>query len=316
MPKAGSHQLNHHGEAAQPQVDRLVATVERLEADFRNLQSADLEWAAERSLLRAMIDQVPDYLFAKDLECRFLVVNKAVADIHGRAKLDDMIGKTDFDLHPAEVAERFFEIEQAVVRSGQPMIDMEEVVVDANGATRWLSTSKVALRNDRNEIIGLVGISRDVTARKQAELLREEQALVLEMIAMNAPLAEVLDHLVRLMEVQLPGVLGSILLLDEGGNFLRHGAAPNLPEAYSKAIDGVAIGPDVVRAVPPPIGGKPSSSPIFPATRCGRIIAIWQQLMDCAPAGPLQSCRTREPCSARLPCIQRRCVSQETSKHT
>lgn len=117
MPKAGSHQLNHHGEAAQPQVDRLVATVERLEADFRNLQSADLEWAAERSLLRAMIDQVPDYLFAKDLECRFLVVNKAVADIHGRAKLDDMIGKTDFDLHPAEVAEKF-------LRSSRPWSDL------------------------------------------------------------------------------------------------------------------------------------------------------------------------------------------------
>ena len=67
-----------------------------------------------------------------------------------------------------------------------------------------------------------------MTARKQADLLREEQALVLEMIAMNAPLGEVLDRLVRLMETQLQGVLGSILLLDEDGSHLRHGAAPKL----------------------------------------------------------------------------------------
>nr|WP_246591529.1 EAL domain-containing protein [Aminobacter anthyllidis] len=192
-----------------------------------------------------MIDQVPDYLFAKDLECRFLVVNKAVADIHGRARLQDMIGKTDFELHTPELAAQFYEIEQTVIQSGRPMIDMEEMVLDSTGAKRWLSTSKVPLRNDHNEIIGLVGISRDVTARRQADLVREEQALVLEMIAMNAPLGEVLDRLVRLMEAQLDGVFGSILLLDEDGVHLRHGAAPSLPADYSKAIDGVAIGPDV-----------------------------------------------------------------------
>lgn len=85
------------------------------------------------------------------------------------------------------------------------MIDMEEVVLDSSGARKWLSISEVAVRNERNEIIGLVGVSRDVTARKQAELLREEQALVLEMIAMNALRAEVFDRLVRRMETQLDG---------------------------------------------------------------------------------------------------------------
>jgi len=245
VPKTGWNRFDYHAEVGQPQVDRLVATVERLEAEFQDRENAEREWATERGLLRAMIDQVPDYLFAKDLECRFLVVNKAVADIHGRAQLKDMIGKTDFELHTPERAAKFYEIEQTVIQSGHPMIDMEEIVLDSAGAKRWLSTSKVALRNDHNEIIGLVGISRDVTARRQADLLREEQALVLEMIAMNAPLGEVLDRLVRLMEAQLDGVFGSILLLDEDGAHLRHGAAPSLPPVYSKAIDGVAIGPDV-----------------------------------------------------------------------
>ena len=245
MPKTGSNRFDNRAEAGQTQVNRLIATVERLEAEFQHRENAEREWATERGLLRAMIDQVPDYLFAKDLECRFLVVNKAVADIHGRARLQDMIGKTDFELHTPERAEQFYEIEQTVIQSGRPMIDMEEMVLDSTGAKRWLSTSKVPLRNDHNEIIGLVGISRDVTARRQADLVREEQALVLEMIATNAPLGEVLDRLVHLMEAQLDGVLGSILLLDEDGTHLRHGAAPSLPAIYSKAIDGVAIGPDV-----------------------------------------------------------------------
>jgi diguanylate cyclase (GGDEF)-like protein/PAS domain S-box-containing protein len=235
-------QPGYYAETENP--DRLVAMIARLEAEFSERVNAEQDWSAERGLLRAMIDHVPDYLFAKDLESRFLVVNKAVAEIHGCARLDEMIGKTDFDLHTPELAAKFFEIEQTIIRSGQPMIDMEEVVVDKSGAKKWLSTSKVALHNEQNEIIGLVGISRDVTTRKQADVLREEQAIVLEMIAMNAPLSEILDRLVHLMEAQLEGVLGSILLLDETGH-LRHGAAPSLPAAYSKAIDGIAIGPDV-----------------------------------------------------------------------
>jgi len=126
------------------------------------------------------------------------------------------------------------------------MIDMEEVVIEAlTGNKKWLSTSKVAMRNDQDEIVGLVGISRDVSVRKRADLLRDEQALVLEMIAMNSPLEEVLDRLVRLMETQLQGVFGSILLLDADGSHLKHGAAPNLPAVYCRAIDGVAIGPQV-----------------------------------------------------------------------
>ncbi|WP_246755404.1 EAL domain-containing protein [Rhizobium lusitanum] len=208
--------------------------------------TAEAEWGAERTLLRAMVDHAPDYLFVKDLECRFLVVNKAVARIHGFASPDEIIGKTDFDLHTLDLASRFCEIERAVIETGSPMIDMEEVVIDAGtGNRKWLSTSKVAMRNDQNEVVGLVGISRDVSVRKRADLLRDEQALVLEMIAMNSPLDEVLDRIVRLIETQLEGVFGSILLLDESGSHLKHGAAPNLPPAYCRAIDGVAVGPEV-----------------------------------------------------------------------
>jgi len=246
MPKTESRHPGPDVPTEQRQIDLLLATVERLQAEFKDRSAAEAEWGAERKLLRAMVDHVPDYLFVKDLECRFVVVNKAVADIHGATDPDWLIGKTDFDLHTFDLASRFFAIERDIIQSGCPMIDMEEVVIEAlTGNKKWLSTSKVAMRNDQDEIVGLVGISRDVSVRKRADLLRDEQALVLEMIAMNSPLEEVLDRLVRLMETQLQGVVGSILLLDADGSHLKHGAAPNLPAVYCRAIDGVAIGPQV-----------------------------------------------------------------------
>lgn len=110
---------------------------------------------------------------------------------------------------------------------------------------KWLSSTKVPLRNAENEVFGLVGIAHDITARKQADVLRDGQAHLLEMIAMSAPLEDVLDHLMRLVEAQLQGIFGSILLLDKDGSHLRHGAAPSLAKDYTSAIDGIAIGPKV-----------------------------------------------------------------------
>jgi len=81
--------------------------------------------------------------------------------------------------------------------------------------------------------------------RKEGEALLNDQMLVLEQVASGAPLTESLDTLVRLIEKHAPGMLGSILLLDEEGIHLHHGASPSLPLAYSAAIDGVSIGPEV-----------------------------------------------------------------------
>jgi diguanylate cyclase (GGDEF)-like protein/PAS domain S-box-containing protein len=115
-----------------------------------------------------MIDQVHDYLFMKDTESRFVVVNNAIAADFG-LKPEDLIGKTDFDLHPRVLAEKFYADEQQIVRSGEPLLDIEEFVLDLAGEEKWLSTSKVPLRNQSGEIIGIVGISRNATERKRAQ---------------------------------------------------------------------------------------------------------------------------------------------------
>jgi diguanylate cyclase (GGDEF)-like protein/PAS domain S-box-containing protein len=199
----------------------------------------------ERISLQTLIDWVPDYLWVKDAESRFVVANKALASDSGRPKTSDMIGLTDFDLHLLEAAQTFRAIEQSILSCGQPMIDREEAIVDASGAKRWLLSTKVPLRNDRNEIFGLVGIARDITGRKRADALRDGQSQILQMIAMSAPLKDVLERLMHLVESQLTGIYGSVLLLDDDGIHLRHGAAPSMAAAYTKAIEGIRIGPNV-----------------------------------------------------------------------
>jgi diguanylate cyclase (GGDEF)-like protein/PAS domain S-box-containing protein len=119
-------------------------------------------------LFRAMIDQVPDYLFVKDTESRFVVANRAVADDIGMAP-EDMIGKTDFDLHHSERAAKFFADEQHVVTTGESLIEIEEFIVTRDGNRKYLLTTKVPLRDADGRIVGLVGIARDVTARRRAE---------------------------------------------------------------------------------------------------------------------------------------------------
>ena len=201
--------------------------------------------ADERISLQALIDWLPDNLWVKDVESRFVISNKVTATRMGLAEPAALIGKSDLELLPREIAQKFYADEQKIIRSGQPMIDMEEYVFDGAGGKTWISTTKVPLRNERNEIFGVAGVSRDITERRLADALRDGQAQILEMIAVSAPLEAVLDRLARLVESQLSGIFVSILLLDKDGTHLRHGAAPSLPEAYTKAIDGVRVGPGV-----------------------------------------------------------------------
>lgn len=140
----------------------------RLQAEVLGPPGSGGNWDTERLLLRAMINCVPDYLFVKDTKSRFIVTNHAVADDLGRT-VEDLIGKTDFDLHPSELAKKFFADEQRVISSGLPQIDIEEFVITSTGQKKWLSTSKLPLRNAHDKIIGIVGVCRDITERKRVE---------------------------------------------------------------------------------------------------------------------------------------------------
>jgi len=220
----------------------LLQTAELLSENYEASLAALNSSEAERNLLRAMVDQVPDYLFVKDLDGRFVTANKAVVAIHGRKHIDELKGLTDKDLHEAGQAAKFRKIEQAIIKSGRSRVDMEEFVIDQDGRRRYLLTTKVPLRDETGEIMGLVGISRDITNRAEAERFRSGQSAILEMIATDMSLSDVLDQIVELIDGQLEEGAVSILLLDEATGTLKHGAERNLQPDYCRAIDGAKIG--------------------------------------------------------------------------
>ena len=135
--------------------------------------------ARERDLLRTIIDNVPDQIFAKSRAGRFIVANKALLKVLGAETLADVIGKTDYDFSQPELACEYVADDQIVMRSGEPLIDQEETSLGLDGQERCMLTSKVPLTDSNGNIWGLVGIGRDITKRnREREALREamEQA--------------------------------------------------------------------------------------------------------------------------------------------
>lgn len=125
---------------------------------------------AERNLLRAVIDNLPDAVYVKDAKARKLLANPS--DLRNlRCKTEaEAIGKTDYDFFPKETAEKFFEDDQMVLKKGQSVIHREEKAITSAGEEFWLLTTKIPWRDAHGNIIGLVGIGRNITDKKNLEM--------------------------------------------------------------------------------------------------------------------------------------------------
>jgi PAS domain S-box-containing protein len=143
-------------------------------------QLADL--SKERLLLRALIDNLPDSIYAKDTAGRKTLANPAdLKNLRCQTEAE-AIGKSDFDLFPKDLAEKFWDDDLKVI-AGQPVINREEYLFDEAGRKRWLLTSKLPLRDPDGRIIGLIGIGRDITLQKQAEdALRQSEERLREVV--------------------------------------------------------------------------------------------------------------------------------------
>ncbi len=125
--------------------------------------------AREHSLLQTLIDNLPDYIFAKDKESRFVINNSAHLRQFKLKSQEEMVGKTDFDFFPEKLASKYYADEKKVIRSGKPLINTEEVTKDIEGKDQWLLTTKVPLKDSQGNVTGIVGVARDITARREAE---------------------------------------------------------------------------------------------------------------------------------------------------
>ncbi len=137
--------------------------------DITERKQAEAALAQERQLLRTLIDNLPDRIYAKDAEGRYTLKNQADTRLMGAISPDEIIGKTDFDYYPMEIARQYHTDDRSVLHLGHSLINREEPFVDADGKHGWMLTSKVPLRDSQGHIIGLIGIGRDITKRKEAE---------------------------------------------------------------------------------------------------------------------------------------------------
>jgi two-component system, NarL family, sensor histidine kinase UhpB len=160
-------------------------------------EEAALNWQAH--LLPILMDDTPDCIYIKDTESRFIANNAQHLRLIGAESLADLAGKTDLQVFPRDLAEQYYADEREVLRTGQPLLNREERVIDGQGRERWVLTSKVPLRDAQGRIIGLVGITRDITERKLAEgsLRRSEAALQesrAQLQALSRRLVEALEN--------------------------------------------------------------------------------------------------------------------------
>jgi PAS domain S-box-containing protein len=133
----------------------------------------------EQILLKNLISTIPDHIYFKDRQSRFIRINDAQATGFGLRDPAEAVGKTDFDMFSEEHAGQAYEDEQRIMRTGEPLIGLEEKETWPDGHITWVSTTKVPLKDANGNITGIVGISRDITERKQAvERIREQAALL------------------------------------------------------------------------------------------------------------------------------------------
>src|SRR5262249_53101155 len=183
-----------------------------------------------------------------DLEQKFLVFNPAAERMFGKGATTTTVEEWShqYGLYLPDMVTPFPANELPLARAlrGEEVDNVEMFVrrVGVPGEI-WTRISGRPLKDPRGDPAGGIVVCHDITVIKREEVFRSGQSRVLEMIAADKPLREVLTNIVVLMEAQSEGLRCSILLLSRDGEHGMEGGAPNLPEAYVKAVDGLPIGP-------------------------------------------------------------------------
>jgi PAS domain S-box-containing protein len=215
------------GRAAQVQrlvVERtaeLARSNQELKSQIAERQRMEAALAAERDLIRALLDTIPDRIYFKDRQSHFLRINKSMASVFKLASPNEALGKSDFDFFDRDHAQRAYADEQEIMRTGRPLIDREEKETWPDGTTTWVSTTKQTLHDKSGNIVGTFGISRDITPRKRAEHRVAMQYQVARVLAISTSVGNAAPRLLEEIS-SCPGWdVGAMWLVDKSARLLR-----------------------------------------------------------------------------------------------
>lgn len=195
----------------------LIPTVDQDEDDVVGPRDAEVARLREQVfLLETLMETIPDTIYFKDRASRFTRINRYAAARFGIAEPKDAIGRTDFDYFTDEHAAQAYRDEQEIIRTGLPLVNVEEKETRPDGTVRWVSTTKMPLRDTEGNVIGTFGISRDITQRKEFEVQLERQAFFdpLTQMPNRALFMNRLQHLFHRARRAQGDLLFAVLYLD------------------------------------------------------------------------------------------------------
>lgn len=229
-------------------------------SETAELKGRPAEHVTEGELLRTLLGSSPDAIYFKDLDSRFLHASCAMAALFNCRSVDELIGRTDQDFFAHEHAQQALADEEEIIRTGEPIIGRVEREAHPDGHVTWALSSKMPLRNSRGEIIGTFGISKDITALKEAEEQLEKIHRELVTVSREAGMAEVATNVLhnvgnvlnsvvvstgligaRLRESKTKGFVDAMRLMDEHradlGDFLsKDERGKRLPDYLQRLV--------------------------------------------------------------------------------
>jgi methyl-accepting chemotaxis protein len=163
-------------EEMRQNMEELQATQEEMERKRVEQESAQEDLQQELTLLNALMENIPDYIYFKDQNSHFIRISKSMVKLFNANSPDELTGRSDFDFHSKENAEKFFKEEQEIMRSTTPIVDHVVHEKFDDGKEQWVSTTKMPLISTFGEVVGTWGISKIITDLKQAEIKAQEYA--------------------------------------------------------------------------------------------------------------------------------------------